>query len=232
MTEWVDSFSNIFPEALERVGFKANWVVKTADGQEIPDWSEVIDPRYGSIRHVIVKQETEQGSRFFDKVDLDWSPAAFVVVFRRNQGRVEFLLPEERRMLLRDNKGIQGQVSIRNIPQGLVKTWQGETPEQAALRETKEETGLDPIAITGLGNIYFDAANSETAMPFFMAEVPFEGLTYNQSLDETEHIEVSESDWYALEDIPKLKLECAKTLSGIMLATGFLGLWPSQNPQK
>ncbi len=69
-------------------------------------------------------------------------------------------------------------------------------------------------------------------MPFFLAEVPFEGLTYNQSLDETESIKVGKSDWYALELIPELKLECAKTLSGIMLAIGFLGLWPGQNSQK
>ncbi len=152
-----------------------------------------------------------------------------MVIYRKNEGRTEFLLPSEKRILLKDENGEQGNVYIRNIPQGLVKTWQNETPEEASLREVKEETGLVPINLRRMQDIYFDAANSSTAMPFFLAEVENKKHEYNQNLDETEDICVGEGDWFAIEDIPGLRLQCAKTLSGIMLATGYLGQWSNTN---
>lgn len=203
----------------------ANWMAKTIDCRQIGDWAEVTDPRYGTFHHVVIYDK--ESDSFFDKIDIEWQPAAFVVVFRKQGDRVEFLLPKERRVLLKDEHGKQGNVFIRNIPQGLVKTWDNETPEQAALREVKEKTGLEPISFMKLGDVYFDAANSQTAMPFFLAEIDADKLQeYIQSLEDFEEINVGEEDWFALEDIPQLKLQCAKTMSGILLATGFLGLWP------
>lgn len=202
----------------------ADWTTKTIDGRQRGDWAEVADPRYGTFTHVVI-YDREQDS-FFDKVDIDWKPAAFTVIYRRQDQRVEFLLPNERRLLLKDEAGNRGKF-IRNIPQGLVHTWEGETLQQAALREVKEETGLEPINLIELGEVYFDAANSSTAMPFFLAEIDANQLQkYIQDLEGSEEINVSEQDWFALEDIPQLKLQCAKTMSGILLATGFLGLWP------
>ena len=208
---------------------KGNWQVTTLSSgyldHRTTNWTEVNDEKYGKIAHLkIVNIET---GNVYDKVDLQWSPAAFVVIYRKNEGKTEFLIPSEKRILLKDENGEQGNVYIRNIPQGLVKTWQDETPEKAALREVKEETGLKPISIARVQDIYFDAANSSTAMPFFLAEVENIKHAYDQELDETEDIRVGENDWFAIEDIPELRLQCAKTLSGIMLATGYLGLWPS-----
>lgn len=224
MPERVVPFGQLSTEERQRLT-RVNWQVRTASGAEITDWDEVKDARYGSLQHVAIIN-TESG-QIYDKVDLVWTPAAFVVVYRKNRDRIEFLLPSERRVLLKDEKGQQGSVFIRNIPQGLIRVWQNETPEQAALREVREETEIEPKSIQKLEDIYFDAANSQVAMPFFLAEVDVQKLQrYQQALEAGEEIKVSEEDWFAIEDIQKLKIQCAKTLSGLLLATGFLGIWP------
>ena len=213
---------SVYPRDRKDLKRYASWIARTVDGKDFKDWTDILDPRYGIIHHVIV--ENEDGS-LRDKIDIEWKIAAFVVVFRRNDDRVEFLLPSERRILLKDRQGKQGNIFIRNIPQGLVMTWDNETSEEAALRELREETGLEPKSLIRMQDVYFDAANSQTAMPFFLAEVENKPHLYEQSLGTTEDIRVGEEDWFALEDIPKLRLQCAKTMSGILLATGYLGLW-------
>jgi len=228
MAERVIPFSQLSQEELGGIlAGEVNWKVHTIDGREIADWTVVHDSRYGDLVHTaIIDDET---GRVFDKVDLQWSPAAFVVIYRRNGQRIEFLLPRERRVLLKDEAGNQGEVTIRNIPQGLIKIWNDESPEHCARREIKEETGIDTQNLTYLGSLYFDAANSQTAMPFFLAEVEPHNASYEQSLHPDEKIAVGEDDWFALEDIPKLRLQCAKTLAGLALATGFLGLWSKES---
>lgn len=219
MTERIVPFSELEPKDKGLIK-RINWTITTRNGNVIEDWSAVSDPKYGTVRHVAVIDD--ERSIAFDKINLEWGPAAFVVVFRRRDDRVEFLLPNERRILLKDENGNQGNVFIRNIPQGLIRASEGETSHEAALREVKEETGLDPIKLVELGEIYFDAANSSTAMPFFLAEIDSNRLQeYAQNLDESEEIRVGEDDWFTLEDIPQLKLQCAKTLSSLMLATGY-----------
>lgn len=201
-----------------------NWILCLDENTSYGNWHQAVDQRYGTINHVAILDSERQIA--FDKIDLEWKPAVFDVVHRRNTdkfGRVEFLLPTERRILLKDENGIRGNTYIRNIPQGLTK--RDETLEQAAIREATEEVGELPIvSITRVQDIYFDAANSSTATPYFLIEVKYQPLGYQQNLDDTEKIVVGEEDWFALEDIHDLKLQCAKTLSGLMLATGYLGL--------
>lgn len=229
MPERVVPFSELSDQQRESLT-RVNWVERNQEGIENPYWTEINDTRYGTFRHVAIVNE--ESVVLFDKVDLEWKPAAFVAIYRQNGDRTEFLLPSEKRILLKDENGLQGNVYIRNIPQGLIKEWENETAEQAALREVLEETGVTPKNIQKMHDIYFDAANSRSSMPFFLAEVdPDEIQTYQQSLDPGEEIRVSEDDWFALEDIPELRLQCAKTLSGLMLATGYLGIWP-QNKNK
>jgi ADP-ribose pyrophosphatase YjhB (NUDIX family) len=200
----------------------ANWVA-TGSG---PGWIEVTDTRYGTIKHTRVQYPD---GKPFDKVNIVWLKGIFVVVFRRNPEKkfgVEYLLPMELRPLIRDEEGEPGNVRIRNIPQGQVKVWENESAEAAAIRETIEETGLYPDTLTHMGDIFTDAANSESAHPFILAEVPYQpGGAYVQDLDPNEQIEVSDNDWFGLEDIHDLRLQCGKTLAGIMLSTGFLGVW-------
>lgn len=71
--------------------------------------------------------------------------------------------------------------------------WQNETVDQAALREVKEEVGIELKSIIKMNDLYFDAANSSTPMPFYLAEVDADEIqTYAQSLDDTEDIKVDE----------------------------------------
>ena len=149
---------------------QANWRV---DGNG--DWNQVVDKRYGSVHHVAIVDA--DGVVKFDKISIAWSPGVFVVPYRYNEsegkGHHEFLVPTERRILLYDANGQQGNVFVDNIPQGLINVDKEETPEEAAVRETKEETGFVPTQLIFLGNIGFDIANSSSLMPFFLAHVPF-----------------------------------------------------------
>jgi len=216
MAERVVPFQDLTTEERSNLT-RVNWTVRTTSGQQIPDWAEIHDARYGTLRHVaIINDET---GNIFDKVDLEWSPAAFVVIYRMKGNRREYLLPSERRVLLKDENGIQGDTFIPNIVQGMIRVWNDETPEQAAIRETKEEVGIDPKRIEKMDDLYINAANSQVAMPFFLVEVDSSQLQqYIQSIDPTEAIRVSEENWVAIEDIPKLRLQCAKTLAGLFLA--------------
>ncbi|MBI2326867.1 NUDIX domain-containing protein [Candidatus Curtissbacteria bacterium] len=223
MPDRVVPFSGLTPEERQRIP-RPNWVVQTTSGEQIPDWSEVYDPGWATISHIaVINNET---GRIFDKIDLHADGrGVFVVVFRRRGEKIEFLLPEERRVLLKDENGQQGNVYVKNIPQGQVRFWEHEDPKEAALREVKEETGLEPISIQQIGEVYFSTSNSHTKSPFFLAEVDATELKYQQSLGEDEDIKVGDKDWYAIEDIPTLELQCKDTLAGLFLATGFLGLW-------
>ena len=224
MTERIVPFNNLSEKEAQLLIEKGiNWRVQTPDrGYKLNFWSEVIDPRYGSTQHLAIIDE-EKGIAY-DKRDDQWQPAVFVTVFRQNDGKTEYLIPSEKRILLKDDDGNRGNVYLRNIPQGLVKTWQNETEEQAAIREVKEETGLEPKRLIKLTDVYHDAANSSTAMPYFLAEVDSDQTFSDQNLDETEDIIVGEDDWFSEDDIEDLKLQCAKTMTGLFLTARYLKL--------
>lgn len=182
MIERIVPFKDLSTQELSRVfDSHVNWTLTTGKGKKIEDWAEISDPNYGTIRHVAVIND-ERGT-IFDKVDLDWNPAAFVVVYRENNDRVEFLIPKEKRMLVKNEQGEQGKMLVRNIPQGLIKIDDGESAEQAAFREVKEETGLEPINILPMGHVLVDAANSQTEMPYFLAEVEYQDSDYEHNLN-------------------------------------------------
>src|SRR3989344_498017 len=218
-------FSELSEGEFAQVHEKGTWLNRSSMSRdENVAWDHINDPGYGKAEHVAVFR----GNEFlYDTIDIDWKPAAFIVVYRENNDRIEFFLPNERRVLLKDDEGNQGGVFIRNIPQGLIK--ERETPEDAAIREVKEETGLAVISIKSMGNVAQDAANSQTEMPYFLAEVKKGTKSYYQSLETSEEIRASEDDWFTLEEIlqqiVEQKKRCGKSLAAILLATGFLGLW-------
>lgn len=66
------------------------------------------DPEYGSINHVIVVRD---GIPRFDKIDIALDPGAYVLPVRINpEGKAEFLIPQELRVLLPDETGKRGSV--------------------------------------------------------------------------------------------------------------------------
>ena len=99
------------------------------------------------------------------------------------------------------------------IPGGLMEY--GETMEQTALREAKEETGLD-IAADGLLGVYsgFFSRGSRT-QPIVAAFIAHKtgGEMY------CDHIETDELEWFGADDLPEIYSEQHKT----MLADYFSG---------
>ena len=122
--------SDLSPEAQDQLDNNANWKLEPGGSGS---WYEIVDSRYGRVIHVVVVGPN--GEVKFDKLNIQWSPAVFVMPVRINpKGKAEFLLPEETRILLRDENGRQGAVRIENIPQGLIKVWEDEEHREAALR--------------------------------------------------------------------------------------------------
>lgn len=126
------------------------------------------DPEYGSINHVIVVRD---GIPRFDKIDIALDPGAYVLPVRINpEGKAEFLIPQELRVLLPDETGKRGSVTLLNVPQGRILP--GEKPHEAARRELKEETGHEAGGLIGLEKMYFAPSNSSAPMYFYMGIVP------------------------------------------------------------
>jgi 8-oxo-dGTP pyrophosphatase MutT (NUDIX family) len=95
--------------------------------------------------------------------------AAGGVVFRRSGSGIEVALGEQRDRLT-------GAATVR-LPKG--KLDRGETPEQAALREVREETGLATRVVAPLGDVsyVYRDGRGEVAkqVRFFLLELVAEG---------------------------------------------------------
>lgn len=107
------------------------------------------------------------------------------------------LFDEEDRVLLQ-RRGDSGKWGF---PGGAIEL--GETPEMAAIRELREETGLD-VRVTGLLGIYTDAdmayPNGDQAHSILIA-YELESVGGALKCDQDETLELR---YFALEDMPEL----------------------------
>lgn len=189
-------------------GHDANWKIDGING----DWRELTDPNWTTIVHTAVMKEN--GDIAFDKINIIGA-GSYVIPIRINpKGKAEFLLIKERRLLLRDPSGKQGNVLIENIISGGLN--QGETHAQAAERETIEECGYHPIGLAEIGSIYLDPSNSESTYSFFLALIPYKQISEDTSEDEGELIDSHK--WSAISELKKMNLRDGKTLIGLSLA--------------
>jgi ADP-ribose pyrophosphatase YjhB (NUDIX family) len=212
MVDKIISFRDLNPQQKKHLAEGANWKV---DGEK-GDWNTIIDPRYGIFQHVVVIDES--GEVKYDKVNLRWTSGVYVATVRINpEGKAEFLLPSERRILLRNNNGQQGDVFVDGIPQGIIKEWAGELPHKAALRELIEETGYAPTSLVFLGNIALNPANSETEQPFYLAHIPYIQTPEVQILEESETIHTQDR-WFTWRDIQGRPWKDGITVIGLALA--------------
>ena len=85
------------------------------------------------------------------------------------------------------------EVVFDELPGGGVE--EGESPEEAAVRELCEETGYVPDKIEKIGIAYHDAYTNETHHYFIAHGCT---LQHNQQLDDGEHVEVALIDIDAL----------------------------------
>lgn len=84
------------------------------------------------------------------------------VVFRREGDEVRFLLVTAR---------LQPHLWV--LPKGHIEP--GETPEQAAVREVKEEAGVDASVMAAIGRVDFRGRQGDVHSQFFLMEFVAEG---------------------------------------------------------
>lgn len=208
-------FSDLSPEEKSRFKDDANWMVRFPNGERRGDWLEVGDDDYRvSIQHILVRM----GDKKFDKYNLrGWG--AFVLPMRINPAAyiAEFCIPNERRILLRNNNGIQGDQFVDNIPQGAIDP--GESIKRAAIREVIEETGRNIIDILMIGNSAFDVANSEAVQELYLGLVVYNAETQKQTLDDTEDLSVQ---WYTWKELLERDILDCKTEAILFRAQRFL----------
>jgi len=109
------------------------------------------------------------------------------VVFRRRGERIEVALISV------------GERARWQLPKGLVG--RGETPEETALREVREETGLEAELIAPLEKIeYWYFANERGARVRYHKFVHFFLMRYTSGSTADHDAEVNEARWFDLRD--------------------------------
>lgn len=89
-----------------------------------------------------------------------------IIRFPANGGAMVAIVRAGKVLLLREYKYAVGE-EIITLPAGYMD--EGETPEQAAHREVKEEIGREGLTLHGLGKIHPIPANSQVANHLFIA---------------------------------------------------------------
>lgn len=103
----------------------------------IPTWLEPLSALIGNVK-------AEELSRRFTVGNDESRPGAVLILFGESDGEPDLLLTE-RAHTMRSHAGQPA------FPGGQIDA--GETPEEAALREAAEETGLDPSGVHILGSL-------------------------------------------------------------------------------
>ena len=101
------------------------------------------------------------------------------------------------------------------LPAGIMNT--NETPQAAAVREFREETGYEITNVKSLGEFYPSSGRSSTKMHLFCGEV--QGKVGEQQLDECEEIDVHVIPIKkVLEMIKTNEIDCGHSAFSILLA--------------
>ncbi|HYY70527.1 MAG TPA: NUDIX domain-containing protein [Terriglobales bacterium] len=98
-----------------------------------------------------------------------------------------------------------GKKPVLALPKGLLDA--GERPEQTALREVREETGVEAALITKLGDIKYVYTQSWAAGERVFKVVSFYLLSYKSGqlgeISSEMRVEVCRVEWIPLEDAPR-----------------------------
>ena len=109
-----------------------------------------------------------------------------------------------------------GRTSVREVAEEIPagKLERGEDPDEAALRELKEETGATPKRMTNLGKLLVSPGCYSEVLHLYLAE----GLTFGeQNPDEDEFLELYRTPFSdMLARVMRGEIEDAKTVCGIL----------------
>ena len=127
------------------------------------------------------------------------------VVVRRLRGRWHLAAIEPQGRAAKPSKGGKTK-PVLALPKGLVDT--GERPEQTALREVREETGLTAEMVAKLGDIKYVYQRSWGDRQRVFKIVSFYLLRYRSgklgAISEDMRVEVASARWLPLDDAPRL----------------------------
>jgi len=135
-----------------------------------------------------------------DRVDLPSGRTIEDYYVRESHGfAVVFALtPSSEVVLVRQYKHGIGEI-VLELPAGMIDA--GETPQEAAMRELREETGYEAPAMEHVATFLTDPTHSNSLMHLFLARDA--APTATQELDPTEDIEVEKVALDALEPLMK-----------------------------
>lgn len=121
------------------------------------------------------------------------------VVVRRMQGKwwIAAIEPQSR--------SGEDRAAVLALPKGIVDP--GETPEQTAVREVREEAGLEAELVAKLADVKYVYVRKWSDNARIFKVVSFYLLKYRSGkigeIDEKMRVEVKSAQWLALEEAPK-----------------------------
>lgn len=115
--------------------------------------------------------------------------------------------PDHARVLLQLRSGRVLSPGTWALPGGALEA--GETPEEAALREAREETGLDPAALTVTGTRP-GLVHPRWSYTYVLATASTTELPHHRSW------EVDEHRWFAVDEVPELHRDLARDWPGLV----------------
>ncbi|HEY9900665.1 MAG TPA: NUDIX hydrolase [Pantanalinema sp.] len=136
----------------------------------------------------------ELSLRAIEGRDRTFCPACQAVFYENSKPCAGALVSDGEGRLLLARRAIAPFLGLWDIPGGYLEA--GEHPEAGAVREVREETGLE-VAITGFGGIYMDTYGEggvSTLNAFYEARVVGGALSAQD--------DVSELAWFAPGDVP------------------------------
>ncbi|MDE7010017.1 MAG: NUDIX hydrolase [Oscillospiraceae bacterium] len=155
-----------------------------------------------------------------DTVELPGGGRSFREVVDHPGGVCVLALDDENRVLLVRQFRYPYEKVLTELPAGKLEI--GEDPEQAALRELREETGAVPGTFQSLGELYPSPGYCGEIIRMYLARE----LTFGEAaLDEGEFLNVERMDFARLvELVLSGEIRDAKTIAAVLKAKLLLGI--------
>lgn len=174
-------------------------------GNKIVDSEVVFQGKVFSVRVDQVSSPASEPRR----IDVVEHPGAVALIPIQDDGRLIFV---------RQNRHPANE-TLLELPAGTLMP--GEKPEDCAVRECREETGMSPGKLVSLGGTYVAPGYSTEFIHYYLAQ---ELSHAPLSPDEDEVLEVQHLSWDEVKQLlSRREIRDAKTLAGLVLASYHLG---------